>query len=119
MYTACIIDEGRVIYRPGRPNVMTNSKQLGLPWPPGSTWNHEADHEAHRAGEEDDPDDSLHNVPAILRDVLEAVQGGLRTVTLALLSQPRHFHLEEIIIIILFIPTHYIQALVILIIVNI
>lgn len=56
-------------------NVMTNCKQLGPALTSHlSTWNHEVDHQAHGAGEEDDPDDSLHDVPAILSDVLEAVQ---------------------------------------------
>ena len=54
---------------------------------PDLTWNHEADHETHGAGEENDPDDSLYDVPPVLRDVLEAMEGGLRTVTLPLLSQ--------------------------------
>ena len=62
---------------------------------PDLTWNHEADHETHGAGEENDPDDSLDDVPAILGDVLEAVQGGLGTVTLPLLPQSQHHKLLE------------------------
>ena len=60
---------------------MANNKQVT------STWYHEVDHQTHGACEENDPDDSLYDVPPVLRDVLEAMEGGLRTVTLPLLSQ--------------------------------
>ena len=70
-------------------NVMTNCKQLGLL--PAPTWNHEVDHQAHGAGEEDDPDDSLHYVAAILSDVLEAVQGSLSKVRLDMFGQREHY----------------------------
>ena len=95
VHQPCIIDEWRLFISPNLTNVMTNCKQVGLVWPLASTWNHEVDHQTHGGGEEDDPDDSLHDVPAVLRDVLEAMQGGLRTVTLPLLSQSWHLRLAE------------------------
>ena len=58
-----------------------------------STWDHEAHHETHGAGEQDDPDDPLHDVSAVLCDVLETVERGLSTVALALFCQPRHLTL--------------------------
>lgn len=69
---------------------MANSKHIPALT---STWDHEADHEAHGAGEEDDPDDPLHDGPAVFCDVLETVERGLGTVTLALFCQPRHLNL--------------------------
>ena len=72
---------------------MANCKHVQ---PLTSTWDHEVHHETHGAGEEDDPDDPLHDVPAVLRDVLETVERGLGTVTLALLYQPRHLRLEQL-----------------------